>query len=107
MLELSENDQRTTEEVRSAIEAAIQNAENPVAVAKRIVVMAVQQRNRGRRAAMRRHPFRGICERSGKPLLREHAHLDEIDPERGYEGPVRWVCPRANNSGRFSCGACE
>jgi hypothetical protein len=32
--------------------------------------------------------------------------LDELEPEKGYEGRVRWVCPKANNSGRHSCGKC-
>jgi hypothetical protein len=106
-LKLDEGDTALVAVVKAAIDAAIHNARQPSAVAKRIHALAARHRNKGRTAAIRRHPFGGICEASGRPLAREHAHLDEIDPELGYAGPVRWVCPRANNSGRFSCGGCE
>ena len=36
-----------------------------------------------------------------------HAHLDELEPEKGYAGRLRWVCQRANNSGKHSCGVCK
>jgi hypothetical protein len=39
-------------------------------------------------------------------MLREDAVLDEMEPEKGYSGPVRWVCHKANNSGKRSCGGC-
>ena len=55
---------------------------------------------------MKRHPFRGICEASGKPLDKVYAVLDECEPEKGYSGKVRWVCQKANNSGKHSCGFC-
>jgi hypothetical protein len=32
--------------------------------------------------------------------------LDEIEPEKGYFGLVRWVCHKANNSGKCTCGGC-
>ena len=38
-------------------------------------------------------------------LVRHDAVLDELQPERCYLGRVRWVCPKANNSGKRSCGA--
>ena len=30
--------------------------------------------------------------------------LDELEPEKGYRGKVRRVCPKCNNSGNRSCG---
>ena len=54
----------------------------------------------------RRHPFKGICEASGRPLDPKLAVLDELEPELGYDGKLRWVCPKANNSGSYSCGSC-
>ena len=86
---------------------AISIAHMPVAVAKRISVLATGQRNRGREAAKNKYPFKGICEASGLPLDKKHAELDEMEPELGYGGKVRWVCSRANNSGKHSCGACK
>jgi hypothetical protein len=88
-------------------EKAILTAHGPVAVTKRIVALAVRERNRGRLAAIKKHPFNGVCEESGWPLAREFAVLDEVEPERGYAGELRWVCSRANNSGRRSCGFCR
>jgi hypothetical protein len=32
--------------------------------------------------------------------------LDELEPEKGYDGKVRWVCHKGNNSGLRSCGGC-
>jgi hypothetical protein len=75
-------------------------------VAKRISVLAMRHRNKGRPAAMLRHPFKGICEVSGQPIERRHAELDEMEPELGYAGKLRWVCQVANNSGKHSCGGC-
>lgn len=106
MLQLDAHDEALVAKAKAAITRAISAAHVPVAVTKRISVFAVRNRNRGRNAAIKRHPFKGICEASGKPLDSTHAHLDEIEPERGYAGQVRWVCPKANNSGRFSCGGC-
>jgi len=104
---LTEGDAALVAVVKAALDAAILSARQPSLVAKRIHALATRHRNKGRAAAIRRHPFGGVCEASGRPLAREHAHLDELDPELGHAGVVRWVCPRANNSGRFSCGACE
>ena len=78
----------------------------PNAVAKRISAVAVRHRNRGRSAAIKRYPFKGICEASGLPLSDGDKVLDELEPEKGYAGKVRWVCPKANNSGKRSCGGC-
>ncbi|MCO6454782.1 MAG: hypothetical protein J5I93_05730 [Pirellulaceae bacterium] len=106
MISISNHDDALVQNVHQAIENAFASADAPAAVAKRIAALATRYRNRGREAAKRRHPFQGVCEASGLPLAVEHAHLDELEPERGYDGPVRWVCPRANNSGRFTCGGC-
>ncbi len=106
MLKLSKQDKAIVETVRPAIRAAVQNAQHPSAVAKKITAEAVKHRNRGRAAAIRRYPFKGKCEESGMPLDRRDAVLDELEPEKGYEGRVRWVCPKANNSGTRSCGKC-
>ena len=105
-LKLDDHDTDLVAAVDAALRKAIFDAHAPVAVAKRISVLATAQRNKGRSAAMRRHPFRGICEASGMPLAKEHAELDEIDAELGYIGRLRWVCQRANNSGKHSCGGC-
>ena len=106
MLNLDEHDKRLAEKATSAIRDAVANANMPSAVAKRIFTEAAKQRNHGRSAAMKRHPFRGICEASGKPLHKVDAVLDECEPEKGYSGNVRWVCQKANNSGKRSCGFC-
>jgi len=106
MLTLSKHDAALVEVVRTAIRSAMAAADAPVAVAKRITVEAVRQRNKGRAAAIRRHPFLGLCEQGRGELLRHDAVLDEIEPEKGYAGKVRWVCHKANNSGKRSCGVC-
>lgn len=106
MLKLDKHDEALVLRAKAAFAKAMSGAHNKVAVTKRIAVFAVRHRNKGRKAAIRRHPFNGNCEASGKPLDRRHAHLDEVQPELGYAGRVRWVCPKANNSGRFSCGKC-
>jgi hypothetical protein len=105
-LKLSPHDQALVDAAVTAMRSAFENAHAPPAVAKRIAVLAVRQRNKGRAAAIRRHPFCGVCEQSGRPLQRQDAVLDEVEPERGYAGRVRWVCHKANNSGKRSCGAC-
>lgn len=106
MLTLDSHDRRLVARVQSAMEDAIATAHVPVVVTKRIAVLSMRYRNRGRTAAIKRHPFKGVCEASGRPLDRKHAHLDELEPEKGYRGRVRWLCPRANNSGTHSCGGC-
>lgn len=105
-LDLERHDEALADTARAAIRDAVGKARAPVAVAKRIVAEAMKHRNRGRKAAIRRHPFKGICEASGARIERMDAVLDEIEPERGYEGKVRWACPKANGSGRRSCGVC-
>jgi hypothetical protein len=96
---LDEYDAALVATLREAMTTAIARAHNPVAVRKRISALAARNRNIGRTQAMKRYPFKGVCEVSGLPLDRVHAHLDEIQPELGYEGELRWVCPKANNSG--------
>ena len=103
---LKEKDRRLVEKAKNAIKVAYESAEEPPAVAKSITSYAVKYRNRGRNVAKGRYSFRGICEASGKPLERQDAHLDELEPKKGYGGKVRWVCPKANNSGKRSCGGC-
>ncbi len=103
---LDEYDQAIVLEVRAAMIGAITRAHNPVAVTKRLSVIATGLRNKGRNAARIRYPFKGICEASGMPLDARFAELDEMEPELGYAGKLRWVCQRANNSGKHSCGDC-
>jgi|SRR5580700_893803 hypothetical protein len=105
-LKLDEHDQALVAAAQGEMLRAIGAAHNPIAVAKRINVLATGYRNKGRAAAMRRYPFKGICEASGEPLEGNHAVLDEMEPELGYSGKLRWVCPVANNSGKHSCGGC-
>jgi hypothetical protein len=105
-LNLDDHDKRLVEAAVAAIHNAVAAAHRPVGVAKRIVVAAIRVRNRGRAAAIRRYPFRGVCEASGEPLDERDAVLDELEPELGYAGRLRWVCAKANNSGLRSCGAC-
>ncbi len=106
MISLSKNDQNLFEHVRETIRSAVEKADMPSAVAKKIASEATRQRNHGRQAAIKKYPFRGICEASGSPLMQEDAVLDELEPEQGYAGEARWVCPKANNSGKRSCGIC-
>ena len=85
-LKLSKRDEKLVEHVRAVIRGAVKNAEMPSAVAKRITVEAVRQRNKGRSAAIRSHPFTGVCEETGKPLDSRDKVLDEMEPEKGYAG---------------------
>lgn len=105
-LNLDEHDQSLVSDFRVAMLAALSKAHNRTAVAKRIHVLTTAQRNRGRRAAIARHPFKGFCEASGLRLEKEHAELEQMEPELGYDGKLRWVCQRRNNSGTHSCGGC-
>jgi hypothetical protein len=105
-IQLDSHDAELVDHVCAAMRAAIAQANMPSAVAKRIAAVAVRHRNRGRAAAIKRHPFHGICEASGLPLSDVDKVLDELEPEKGYAGNVRWVCPKSNNSGKRSCGAC-
>ena len=103
---LDDHDEALAELARAVIELAVNRAHRPSGVAKRIAMKATALRNRGRKAAIRRTPFPGVCEVSGLSLARAHADLDELDPVLGYFGPVRWVCKKANNSGKSTCGQC-
>ncbi|OIP77811.1 MAG: hypothetical protein AUK17_03280 [Parcubacteria group bacterium CG2_30_44_18] len=105
-IRLNNHDQKLVDGVRSVIKDAYESANFSPSVARSIASYATKYRNRGREQAKRRYPFKGICERSGLPLKKEDAHLDELDSEKGYAGKVQWVCPKANNSGRRSCGKC-
>jgi hypothetical protein len=102
MLTLDTHDQVLVAAVQAEMAKAIGAAHNPVAVAKRISVVATGYRNKGRNVAIRKYPFKGVCEVSGQPLERRHAELDEMEPELGYAGKLRWVCQVANNSGKHS-----
>jgi hypothetical protein len=106
MIKLDEHDAALVEAVVSAFRKALESAHSPSAVVKRIVAITVRRRNLGRAAAIRRHPFKGICEASGLPLDVRDKALDELEPEKGYDGKVRWVCHKGNNSGLRSCGGC-
>lgn len=103
---LDDHDEALAELARAIIELAVNRAHRPSGVAKRIAMKATALRNRGRKAAIKRTPFTGVCAKSGLKLDRNHADLDEIDPVLGYLGPVQWVCRKANNSGKSSCGQC-
>lgn len=106
MLKLDPHDTALANATIAAMRSALENAHAPAAVAKRVAAVAVRHRNRGRARAIRQNPFAGICAQSHLPLERQDAVLDEIEPELGYAGPVRWVCHKANNSGKRSCGGC-
>jgi len=106
MIYVDDHDAMLVASAKEAMLQAIAKAHNPVAVAKKIASFGTKNRNVGRAAAIRRHPFKGICEASGLPLDRIHADLDELEPELGYAGKCRWVCRKANNSGKHSCGGC-
>jgi hypothetical protein len=56
-LKLDAHDQGLVATVQAAMEKAILTAHNPVTVAKRISGLAIRERNRGRVAAIKRHPF--------------------------------------------------
>jgi hypothetical protein len=106
MIKLDDHDAALVETVAAALRNAIASAHSRAAVAKRVTVIAVRERNRGRRGAAKRHPFTGVCEASGLPIDVRDKALDELEPEKGYDGKLRWVCPKANNSGPRSCGGC-
>ena len=103
---LDNNDKNLVEKAKATIKEVYETAHAPAAVAKNIASYAMRYRNKGRHEAIKNHPFTGICEASGKLLASEDKCLDELDPEKGHLGRVRWVCPKANNSGRRSCGGC-
>jgi hypothetical protein len=105
-IQLDSHDAALVAVVRTAIRTAVAEANMPSAVAKRITSEAVRHRNRGRAAAIKRHPFQGFCEASGLRLSDSDKVLDELEPEKGYAGKLRWVCPKANNSGKRTCGGC-
>jgi hypothetical protein len=94
-LKLDAHDQAIVDTVRKVMTKAISTTHSPVAVTKRIAPLAMRYRNKRRAAAIRKHPFKGVCEESGRPLDFKHAVLDELEPELGYAGKVRWVCVRA------------
>ena len=55
----------------------------------------------GMEDAVVRHPFAQVCENTGKPLSREDAVIDELEPGNGE---VRWLCPKCMGVGEQSCG---
>ena len=72
-LSLDEHDQAIVATVQETMKKAIAEAHNQVAVSKRITVLAVRNRNRGRWEAIEKYPFKGICEASGLQLDRAHS----------------------------------
>ena len=106
MINLSKHDQDIVTVAIAAIRAAINSAEMKPCVARKICSEATKHRNKGRKAAIKNHPFQGKCEAGGGFLDQKDAVLDELEPEKGYQGKVRWVCHKANNSGKRSCGKC-
>lgn len=105
-LNLDNHDEALANAARKVIDDAVAKAHNPIGVAKRIVVRAVQHRNKGRNSAKKRYPFKGICEISGLPIDKIIASLDEMESEKGYSGKIRWICQKANNDGPGTCGKC-
>src|SRR5271168_2726553 len=104
-LNLDEHDRAFVAHVQSALLSAFAAAHAHAAVAKRISVLATAQKNKSRREAIRRNPF--PCDCGGPPLEKEHAELEQLQPELGYAGKLRWVCQRINNGGKHSCGSCS
>jgi hypothetical protein len=103
---LDQHDESLVNAALAAMRIAFDGAHRSAAVARRISVVATGYRNRGRAAARRRYPFKDRCEASGLPLALQDADLDERETELGYLGELRWVCKKANNSGKRSCGGC-
>jgi hypothetical protein len=103
---LDPHDEALMQAARTAIVEACKNAHSPSAVARCLHSVASGIRRKGYHKAVKRHPFAGICEASKLPLDKANAQLDELDPILGYEGPVRWVCAKANGNGKRSCGGC-
>jgi hypothetical protein len=106
-LELDVNDEALVERVLAVIDEAVQKAHQPDALAKHIIALAARYRDRGRTTAMKLHRFEGVCEATGLPLDRKHAILEDLEPQHGYVGRVRWVCQRAHDGGKHSCGGCK
>ena len=106
MLDLDGHDRELVEKAVGAIREAVA-AHLRAGVAKRIAVVAMRHRNVGRAAAIKRHPFSGVCEQSGLTLLRHDAVLDECEPEKGYLGQVRWVATRQTTAARGPAVAAE
>ncbi len=92
--------------VRATIESSMKAAEQRPALARKVAAYGTRWRNKGRVKAIKDNPFTKKCAKSGLPITREQASLDEMDPTKGYEGPVQWVCKKANCDGKFSCGSC-
>jgi hypothetical protein len=105
-IELDPHDEALMQAARAAIVDACNNAHSSSAVARCLHSVASGIRRRGYAKAVKKYPFKNICEKSGLALTRDHAQLDELDPMLGYEGPVRWVCAKANGNGKRSCGGC-
>jgi hypothetical protein len=59
-LKLNAHDTALAEEALMAIRKAVGAADAPAAVAKRMTVVAVRYRNQGRKAAIKRHPFKAL-----------------------------------------------
>lgn len=105
-IQLDAHDEELVAEVEKLISAAYSKANKPAGVARRIAVISVRFRNKGRAKARKHTPFDGKCAASGLFLEQKYAVLDEMDNNLGYEGELRWVCQKKNNSGNHSCGGC-
>ena len=70
-IQLSVKDQKLVEQARRAIKRAYESAHMPAGVAKRMASYAMYYRNKGRRKAIKNHPFKNICEASGRFLASE------------------------------------
>src|SRR5258708_13012736 len=97
-IELDEHDEQLTVEVARAIADAIARAHEPAAVTGRIRVIAQRSRNKGRRAAIKRKPFAGFCEKSGRRISREIAAYDELEPQKGYSCHGQSECHPPTNT---------
>ena len=104
MIKLDEHDAALFAAVIAEFRKAISSAHSRSAVAKRVVAVTVRERNRGRAAAIRRHPFKGICEASGLSLDVRDKALDEL--EAGWRAARSDPGHKGNNSGLRSCGGC-
>jgi hypothetical protein len=106
MLKVDAYDQGLIDIAVAAMRTAIKAAHSPVGVAKRLVTVAVKHRNRGRLAAIKRHPFLGHCEASGLVIEKHDAVLDEMDPEKGLRRAGAPVT-RLTTAGRGPAEAAE
>ena len=97
-------DEALVEVLKATLRTGFANAEEPAWVVRTIRDHLEKQRCRGRTAAIRSHPFSGICECSGQPMDPKDRILDDREAEKGFSGKVRWGCPKCLGKGLRSCG---